>query len=213
MSTTPTVTQLPFFVQTSGGRVSSEIRLGCPDRSAVQGDGRQGPSHSVAAGRGGGAQGTSGQMPAGHRKVTVPTASPRGFFSVCASSGPSAVLGAKGTKGKGIKALASHLIEGKRQETGNRRTSGCEKREQGDRVMEGGQRKPVPGNGLRSVASPTAAFLLLDPVWTVTALCLLSDCYRLIRWNECLSKEHFSFLRNNLNIIKCTCFNCTAAES
>lgn len=83
---------------------------------------------------------------------------------------------AEGTKGNRIKALASHLIEGKRQETGNRRTSGHEKREQGDGVMEGGQRRPVPGNGLRSVASPTAAFLLLDPAWAVTALCLLSDC-------------------------------------
>lgn len=103
----------PLLVQTPGGGSSSEVRLGCPGRSALPGHDLQRPAGPVAAGGRGGAQGTARQVPAGHGKVTVPKA----HLSIERLLGPGTALGAAGAKWSRTKAPVSHLIGEERQET------------------------------------------------------------------------------------------------
>lgn len=187
-STTPTFVRPPFSVQTSGRRSGSAIRLGCPDRRAVQGDDFQGPPDSVAAGRGSGTQGTSGQMPAGHWKVTVPTASPRGLSVVCAVL----ALGVQmGTESRPWPRSPLREKDRKQEEEERRVVRG----EQGDGVTEGGQRRPCRGSGLGSVTG-TRQRSCCSVLWGQTLLLVSGAAAAVTRWSECLSQERTGFLES-----------------
>lgn len=135
--------------------------------------------------------------------MTAPGDVPEMLFSLRAPWGPGAILGAKGTEGNGVEALASHPIVGKRRETGQRRgVSGCEKGEPAGWADGGRPAEAFPRRWCRVWSRCRGSSPAGSCVGKHLFVCPVPPPSPLIQRMNAGVRVTFSFLRSNLDMRK-----------